>query len=99
MDPAHNSWLAVNPPPNLPESGILHRNDSPEMACLAGYVQVSVVGDLLVVLNVTSKAVSRALVGMAILRSIRMTHEAGQLTVRGRRICRRVNQGYPGTRF
>ena len=68
------------------------------MACLAGYVQVSIVGDLLVVPNVTSKAVPLRLVGMAILRRIRMTHEAGQLAVRGRSICRQVDQGDPGRR-
>jgi hypothetical protein len=38
---------------------------------------MSIVGDLLVVPVVTGKAISRLLVGMAVLCGIKMTREAG----------------------
>jgi hypothetical protein len=65
------------------------------MACLAGHVQVGIAGDLLVVPNMTRKAVSLPLIGMPVLGRIRMTDEARDLAVRGRRICGHVDQRGP----
>jgi len=99
MDSADSSMPPVDPPQNLSGICMLDRNHVLEMACLTGHIQVSIVGDLLVVPNVTGEAISPRLVGMAVLRRIRVTLEAGEPTVRGRRICRNVDQRDPGKRL